>query len=183
MRLSNSGNKTNFTDGFFHFIFSQQVLEHVRDLESLATEAFRVTAPGGIGFHVYPAHKRVGEGHLYMPFVHWLPKNRLRELTIRFFLMLGKNPGWKEMRGKSIAEQAGAYYEYSLNHTFYRHWRDVANTFEKTGFTAKFITLGHIRIENSRVLSRLLKIRPVRAAAYRLHLYFFPFLELLVRKE
>jgi hypothetical protein len=63
-----------FPDGCFHALISYQVLEHIEDLAAAAAEWARLTAGGGAGFHIYPPHFRLVEAHLFMPFVHWLPR-------------------------------------------------------------------------------------------------------------
>jgi len=134
----NGENKTRFPDNFFDFIFSWQVFEHVKNLDQVAAELARITKPGGVGLHVYPGHRYIVEGHLFMPFIHWLPKNKLRKIGIHLWLLLGKDPKWPQLEGKSKTEKAGVYYEYSINKTFYRSWRTVRNIFERNGWGVDF---------------------------------------------
>src|SRR5205807_635449 len=47
----NDDGKTPFPDGYFDFVYSQAVFEHVRDPLLAAQEIRRVTADGGMGFH------------------------------------------------------------------------------------------------------------------------------------
>lgn len=117
LRLLSPSGKTDFPDNFFDFTFSDQVFEHISNLESVAAELGRVTAKEGAGLHIYPAHKYLVEGHLYMPFVHWLPKNILRKYLIALYVTLGKEPKWKELQ--NISEKINGYYRYSIDQTFY----------------------------------------------------------------
>jgi SAM-dependent methyltransferase len=78
-----------YPDGSFDFTCSYQVFEHVEDMDRVARELARITAPGGGGAHIYRASHTLVEGHLMMPFVHWLPKNRLRLWLIRLWVALG----------------------------------------------------------------------------------------------
>ena len=141
------GNRIDFPDRFFDVIFSQQVLEHVRDLDSLARETFRVTRPGGTGVHNYPAHHHLVEAHLRMPLVHWLPKNRWRYRAIRLMVMLGIEPSHWHMPGLSARERAETYHRFSVEETFYRTPREVIATFERAGFQARFESHRHARIQ------------------------------------
>ena len=68
----------DFPKSTFHFIFSEQVFEHVEDLNFVISECSRVTIRHGIGMHQFPSSKEVWESHLLMPFVHWLPKTKIR---------------------------------------------------------------------------------------------------------
>lgn len=43
--------RTSWPDGYFHVVFSEQVFEHVKDLDQVASEMNRVSKLGGKGFH------------------------------------------------------------------------------------------------------------------------------------
>lgn len=90
----------NFPDGFFHFIFSEQVFEHVSNIEEAIQMQAKLLAPGGIGCHFYPSAKMIEESHLGMPFVHWLSKNQLRKFWISFMMLLSKKPMPPRLRSK-----------------------------------------------------------------------------------
>jgi len=150
LNLLEADGRSAFPDGFFHCVFSGQVLEHVRDLESAAAEMARLTARGGIGDHNYPAQRHVVEAHLYMPFVHWLPKTSLRRRLITLYLLLGVNRAWDELQAKGLSEQAEAYFTYSVNKTFYRPAAQVKGIFERCGFQARYDALSHPRLTRLR---------------------------------
>ncbi|MFC1665513.1 class I SAM-dependent methyltransferase, partial [Pseudomonadota bacterium] len=99
LRLLMPDGRADFQDNYFHYTFSNQVFEHVRDIDSVAGEIARVTKVGGIGFHVYPSHRRIVEGHLYMPFVHWMPKNVMRKYLVALYVLVGIEPKWQFLSG------------------------------------------------------------------------------------
>lgn len=154
--------KSKSPDGFFHFIFADGVFEHVRDIETVASEFQRLLRPGCGGLGFYPAHKHLVEAHLYMPFVHWFPKNKLRKLCILLFLLLGRNPKWKELKEKPLVEQAQRYYEYSANKTYYRDTRTMTDIFERNRFKVNFLPIATFSLERHPKLSKLVKIKPLR---------------------
>ena len=160
--LMDKGVEKKFPDNFFHLSFSEGVFEHVKDLEQVAANLKRLTAPGGVGVHFFPAHKHFVEIHLFMPFLHWLPKNKLRKLYISFLLSLGKDPGWKELKGKSRQEQAQAYYEYINNKTYYRSPRNITDIFTRNNFKVDFIPLAEFGLEKHPLLAKLVKLKPLR---------------------
>jgi SAM-dependent methyltransferase len=88
-------------DGYFDLTLSHQVFEHVSDLDSAAKEMARLTAKGGRGFHRFPGSRKIMEPHVYIPFLHWLPKNSIRAKAIRFGLACGFGPK------KSVGNGAG----------------------------------------------------------------------------
>ena len=69
----------NFPNEHFDFIFSNQVFEHVLDIDQTLQEIQRVLKPGGSALHLFPSKDVWREGHSGIPFLHWFPKNsRLR---------------------------------------------------------------------------------------------------------
>jgi len=97
-----------------------------------------------------------------MPFVHWLPKNKLRKIYILLWLLLSKGPRWKELRGKSKWEQAHAYYEYTIFKTYYRTPRKITDVFVRHGFKVDFIPLADFGLEKHPLLARLAGLRLLR---------------------
>lgn len=128
--------QTHFPAGFFHAIISDQVFEHVVNLENFSRECARLTAYGGEGIHVFPARWRPIEPHLQLMFLHWLPKNRLRYIYIR--LMLFRVPVWKELSSLAPSGRANAYYIYSIKKTFYRSTHVIEMTLATHGFSVSY---------------------------------------------
>ena len=131
---------SRFENGFFHIIFSEQVFHHVANLTSVAKELSRLTKTGGIGIHCFPGSKNILEGHLSMPFIHWLPKNVARKVTIALLLKMGKGPTqkWPETLGKSFWGTVGVYYDYLNGKTYYRDIQEVCDTLRSVGFEVEF---------------------------------------------
>lgn len=131
----------DFPDNFFHIITSEQVFEHVEDIRSVIEEQGRLTAPGGLGFHSFPASKMIVEVHLKMPLVHWFPKKRIRRYWIAFMMLLSYKPEtkWPETVGKSFWETVDIYYDYLHRKTYYRDIRTVIELFQKQGFSIHYM--------------------------------------------
>ena len=177
IKLIQPNNKTDFPDSFFDIVISYQVFEHVKDLESVAKEMYRIMKPESTGIHVYPGHRHFFEGHLFMPIVHWLPKNSFRRSIIRIFTSLGIEPRWKELSSFSDKEKADRYFDYSIKQTFYRKPCEVVKIFNNAGFRAKFESHKHDRI----VRRGLDKIIPARLLSWVLTNFFI--CVLVIRKS
>ena len=136
----NSDCRTPFADNYFHIVLSNQVFEHVSDIDALASELNRITIPEGKSLHFFPAKWRVIEPHLFVPFVHWLPKNPLRRWYLR--LMLNRIPVWKELEDKSIPERVQTYYNYSLQKTYYRRLNSIKTKLQNNGFDVEIFPTG-----------------------------------------
>jgi len=157
-----NGEERTFPDAFFHLSFSEGVFEHVKDIEQVASNLKRVTAPNGAGIHFYPAHKRVMETHLYMPCVHWLPTNKVRKIYIYTSLLLGRGPKWKQLEDKTKWEQAQTYYEYIIGKTYYRTSRVVADAFRRNEFKVDFMPLSEFALDKHPILDKLAKLKWLR---------------------
>ncbi|MBN1493058.1 MAG: class I SAM-dependent methyltransferase [Candidatus Omnitrophica bacterium] len=123
-----------FQDGYFDIIFTQQVIEHIRDIEAVISEMARLTKSGGIGIHEFPGKYCIKESHLHIPFVHWLPKNLLRKIYLSTFFRFNKEPGWRGLIGKSRGIRMHTYYEYLNEYTYYRTIHKLTSLFKKYDF-------------------------------------------------
>jgi SAM-dependent methyltransferase len=169
--------QTDLPADFFHFVFTHYVLEHVADIDAVTQEIARVTAPGGCGFHVYPGKLRPIEPHLFMPFVHWLPKNPTRKWAIAAFLACGIEPRWGWLAAAGFGRKAQAYYEFVMNETFYRSFREVRHSFSKVGFVVTPVSAEHPALRRLAVLPSAL-----RRFAVELPVMMFQTVEIIVRK-
>ncbi len=167
--------------GFFHFIFSEAVFEHVPDLQQVMRELGRLTASGGAGLHRFPAHLRPVEEHLFMPLVHYLPKTRARLLWIALNLAAGVGPRWPELETLGLVDQARAYYKYSVEQTFYRSPRAILSTAQAEGFRGAFVAHQHPKIDRHPVARRWVRVPGLRGFASWL-LTNFVIVELLLER-
>ncbi len=94
----------------------------------------------------YPPHMGLVEGHLNMPLVHWLPKNRIRKAYILLLMLVGFRADLPSAKGKGILKKADVYYRTINEETFYRHWRVVQRSFERHGFNLEFISVRNPRL-------------------------------------
>jgi SAM-dependent methyltransferase len=61
------GYRIPFDSGFFDFVFSCEVFEHVPDYDAALGEIARVLKPGGVSIHTFPARYRLLEPHVRVP--------------------------------------------------------------------------------------------------------------------
>jgi len=125
------GDSYPYPNDYFDIVISDQVFEHVADLEQLAREVTRTTKPGGVGLHVFPAKWMFVEPHMRTPLVHWLPKGPVRHAAIRTALSLGWAAPY--FNDRNIADRAVIYSKYSDNETFYRRLALIGQVLEAAG--------------------------------------------------
>ena len=177
--IESGGRLSDVPDGSFDFVLSETVLEHVVDLDTVARELGRLTATPGAGLHVFPPRRGVVEQHLHMPFIHWLPKNRVRRVAMHAYVLAGVEPKWVE---EGVHDKVQRYYDYSLQHTFYRPTRTLRDTFQRHGFQSRFVAAEHPRIAQHRVLGSMRR-PPGLHPALNWALTTFKVVEMLLEKR
>jgi SAM-dependent methyltransferase len=118
-----------FEDGSFSLVVSNQVFEHVQDLDLVLREIFRVLKPGGMLLALFPSREVWREGHCGIPFSHWFhPDSRFRYAYMR--LLRGIGLGYH----KAGIDQA-AWVRHKLSFldrlTSYRSYREIIMSFGK----------------------------------------------------
>jgi ubiquinone/menaquinone biosynthesis C-methylase UbiE len=78
--------KIPFEDNYFDFIVSNQVIEHVEDIDLTFAEFRRVLKPGGQILNIFPDKNIWREGHCGIPFLHWFPKGSNLRVYYAFVL-------------------------------------------------------------------------------------------------
>jgi SAM-dependent methyltransferase len=126
-----------FGAGTFDIVLSDQVFEHVADLDSFAAELGRVTKVGGRGLHVFPARWRPIEPHMRTPFVHWFPKGRARKGAMAAALRAGL--AVDHFDDRPARERTEIFYRFSESETFYRSRREIQHTFAVHGMDGSFL--------------------------------------------
>ena len=122
-----------YPDDHFDIVISDQVFEHVADLQQLAREVARTTKLGAIGLHVFPGKWTFTERHLQAPLVHWLPKGPARRAAIMLALRAGfAAPYFAE---RPLAERVEIFSEYSEGETFYRRPSAIRRVLEGAGLS------------------------------------------------
>jgi SAM-dependent methyltransferase len=139
-RLRLVSETNSFEDNWFDIVFSEQVVEHVEDIDQMISEIARITKKGGVGVHVYPGSRSIVEVHLHMPWVHWLPKNKLRYWYLILAVQRGQCPLWPEAEGKTVAEKALVFYNYLNQKTHYRDVRELVRILGNYGLSASYST-------------------------------------------
>lgn len=182
LSLISTEGRTVYEDGFFDFIMTDNVLEHVSDLKKVMAEIARLTSADGGGYHIFPAQRQFIEGHLFMPFVHWLHEGGLRKSVIRSFVKMGKEPHWQEVEGCSLEEKTQVYYDYSTNHIFYRPFKEIRDQFKRLGFKVKFLSLQNPAVQKNKILGPLARISITKPVVNWLVLTFKQ-VELLIERR
>lgn len=158
LRVMSSAGTIPFPDEYFDFVYSQEVYEHIENLDTATAEISRVTKPGGMGFHVYRAPLEPIEPHFFMPIVHWLPKNRIREKAISFWAHVGVGERPPQLFEASARQRAAYLYDYSVTQTFYASTSEIDSAFRNNGIDTLIIATNHRKLRKSRIARSTLNI-------------------------
>jgi SAM-dependent methyltransferase len=82
LRLVSARDPWPFPDGFFDAAVSNVVLEHVADADLFFASLRRVLKDEGVSVHVAPLAHCVYEGHVHVPFAHWIGDFELQRAWI-----------------------------------------------------------------------------------------------------
>lgn len=135
-----------FPDQTFDVVLSDQVLEHVADLDTFFAEVARVSRVGAAGLHIFPARWRPVESHLLAPLVHWLPKGRPRRVALRALLAVGLTAPY--FGDRPLAERVEIFAHYSDTETFYRGLGQLARVCAEHGLGADVTTPARTKVRS-----------------------------------
>jgi SAM-dependent methyltransferase len=80
--------KIPFEDNYFDLIVSNQVIEHIEDLQLTFTEFRRTLQPGGQILNLFPDKNVWREVHVEIPFLHWFAKGSSFRVYYAYLLRL-----------------------------------------------------------------------------------------------
>ncbi len=145
-----------FDDGFFDVVLSNQVLEHVRDIDLFIGEIARVMKPDGVSLHLFPLKQCVIEGHLGIPFVHRVQTSTVRRGLIRAWakLHLPKYGPLQRTPGIPLNDYVNSRSSYIVHETSYRSLRDFERVLRAAGMSVDTSWTLHFYLLR---LSRLIK--------------------------
>lgn len=122
--------------GKFDVVVTEQVIEHVGDLDAVLEALAAATKVGGKGLHILPSRWSLFEAHYGVPTAHWWPAP-IRRLMLHAAAWTGV--GRKEFPGFRRSDRARIMDEFAAR-TFYRTERQLKSAFNQYGFTCDFVT-------------------------------------------
>jgi SAM-dependent methyltransferase len=116
------GGRAPFADGEFDLLVSNQVLEHVRDLDAVIDEWARLIRSGGRFLALFPTRETLREAHVGVPMLHRFPPGRAREVYATAVRRAGFGYHHRSLPPRAWAREAVDWVD---SYTTYRPWRDV----------------------------------------------------------
>ncbi len=125
VRFTSDERRIPFDSNMFDVVCSNQVFEHVKYLDCIIGESARVLKAKGIHIATFPYATYPVEGHIFIPFAHWIPPGTFRVRYLAFFYFL-------KGRGRRSLELGKSTDWYLSNCTYYRfknEFQTLANTY------------------------------------------------------
>ena len=152
-------NRIPYGDASFDLVISNQVLEHVADMDVVLGEMKRVLKPDGHTFHMFPDKSVWREGHCGIAFLHWFPKRNFKLRLAYAYLARSLGFGFHK-KGKTRMTWARDFCDWLDKWTHYRPYRQI-----KSSFHRHFGPLAHreeewieLRYPISKVFPKVIKI-------------------------
>jgi len=156
-----------FEDEHFDFVISNQVFEHVENIDHVLKEIIRILKPDGYFLVLFPAREVIREGHCGIPMAHWFPRDsRFRYPYMR--IMRGLGLGYFKT-GKTQAVWVRDFMNWLDQFTFYRPYSEIRSAFAKANLKVTHIEDDYIRFRLRRLglnsLASILCVSPLQALA------------------
>ena len=133
-------NKIPFPDNYFDFLVSNQVIEHVKELDKTLAEFQRVLKPGGQLLTIFPDKSTWREGHCDIPFLHWFPKQSTPRI---YYALLLRSLGMGSFKGdKSPMQWSKDTCIWLDEYTYYRTPMEIHSQ-----YSAHFSNIRSIEVE------------------------------------
>lgn len=157
VRLISVRDSWPFDDGFFDFVVSNQVLEHVFDADHFLAELRRTLCQRGRSFHLFPLRSCVYEGHLGMPFAHWIQNFDVSVLYLKALasLGLGEFRTYGREAGVTLQNWAEAHADFLSNCVHYRSYQWWLDRAKRHGLRCSFRYSSELYLQKLRSLCRI----------------------------
>jgi SAM-dependent methyltransferase len=117
------------SDISFDVVLSNQVFEHVPDMEATLIEIARILKPDGVAFNIFPDRGVWREGHCGIPFLHWFPKNTNARI---YYAALLRCIGFGYFtEGRTVMDCARGYCTWLDRWTYYRSLAEIRTHFNR----------------------------------------------------
>ena len=160
--FSLSEGRIPFDDQHFDVVLSNQVFEHIDDFALPLEEINRVMKPGAVFVNAFPSRGVWREGHIGVPFVHWMKPNTRRRWWYTY-LWRAVGFGYHKERA-APARWVDIYLDWIDQWTFYKPeaevMRALSRHFSAEDYAGDYL---NFRLRKSR---RLAWLRPLFSAKW-----------------
>ncbi len=142
------GDKIPFPDDSFDYVINNQVMEHVKDMDSVLKEIHRVLKPGGQVLSLFGDKTMWTEGHCGIPFLHRFRRgSRLRIYYAAVLRLFGLG---YHTAGKSVMRWSQDFCDWLDKWCYYRSLGEIEGAYDKYFRDRQYIEVSwlHQRLES-----------------------------------
>jgi len=129
-----------YPEEFFDVVISNQVLEHVAQPDDFFEEMKRTLKPNGFAAHQFPLKNYFLEGHIFLPFVHWIKNHDHMRSYICFLSRfgLGRFPDHHAATGVDLDEFSEQHADFMMFFTRYMSACEAMDLAHRHGLRGSF---------------------------------------------
>lgn len=140
LHLVNSVDRWPADDSSVDVVLTNQVLEHVRCIDTFMAELSRVLSPTGFAINLFPTRATIVEGHVGVPWAHRIASKDVRRGYLgayarRGLALLGPLRMDGELDWRAWADDRSDYLHAS---TWYRSWREISDAAKRADLQASY---------------------------------------------
>ncbi|MCP3930657.1 MAG: class I SAM-dependent methyltransferase [Bacteroidetes bacterium] len=141
-------NVISFPDNYFDLIVSNQVFEHVVDMDKVLVEISRVLKDDGKIALIFPSKEVFREGHCGILFPHWMPKSRFRY----YWLLINRSLGFGRLNsGRTKKQWANFFNNWLAESVTYRSLKDIDSIISRYFYELDHIEEGYLHFRLNRI--------------------------------
>ena len=138
--LPSSDHQLPFRSGKFCSIVSNQVVEHLLDLDAMSSELFRVLKPGGKIYLLFPVKEALIEPHTRIPLLQFFKPYSLAFGTLVSLKIFSQNMLRPKHLRVPVFEKVKKTRLYFKEGIHFRTLNEIVENFESFGFTVSIKT-------------------------------------------
>ncbi|TPG42889.1 class I SAM-dependent methyltransferase [Sphingomonas koreensis] len=141
IHMISEGDDWGYPAGSFDIAVSNQVIEHVEDLDHFLDNLRFAVTPGGPSIHVFPLGQCMQEAHCHVPFSHWIRDFNYRVAWIAMMsrLGIGRYRLDRTLLGHgSVSRHAVETAKFIECWTTYRSFREIADAASRRGMATSY---------------------------------------------
>lgn len=141
IRILSDREPWNYPAGFFDAAVSNQVIEHVMDLDALLDQIAVAVRTGGATVHLFPLAQCIQEAHCLVPFAHWIRNfdHRVGWIALMSRLGIGRYRRDRRVLGHAdIRDHARKTAGYIQCWTHYRSFAQIADACSGRGLALSY---------------------------------------------
>jgi len=132
-----------FPDRHFDFVFHNQVVEHVQDIDGALTEIARVLKDDGLMLSLFPSKESIVEGHCRIPYAHRFRHDS--KLGFAYVHALRRMGFGTHHQNKTTEQWTRDFMDWIHQWCHYRSKNETCGAYQRAGFSFERREIDYVR--------------------------------------